>query len=275
MAEGTRRMRRFRWLVIAGVVGAGVWAARSRQRSSGLLLEQWPAPDPTAPAGGAATRQPLTAVPDLEPTPPSPTPPSPTPPAAGPSEANGAPPASMPTGSVERGAGPGSGEVAAGAAAPVGTDPDLAPAVEIAAEPAPTAPVSGPSEDGTPSAAPTAPDPVAPEPGDVLPSNVSGEALFAPATPAAGMPATTARPSPRPRSAEPLRDYGPGSAEPQPDGSAPGPEYTIKGEAGSMLFHRPDSPHYSRTTAEVWFRTATDARAAGFVEWVPTAHGGS
>jgi len=205
MAEGTRRMRRFRWLVIAGVIGAGVWAARSRQRSSGLLLEQWPAPDPTAPAGGAATRQPLTAVPDLEPTP----------------------------------------------------------------------PVAGPSEDGTPSAAPIAPDPVAPEPGDVLPSNVSGEALFAPATPAAGMPATTARPSPRPRSAEPLRDYGPGSAEPQPDGSAPGPEYTIKGEAGSMLFHRPDSPHYSRITAEVWFRTATDARAAGFVEWVPTADGGS
>ena len=71
MAEGTRRMRRFRWLVIAGVIGAGVWAARSRQRSSGLLLEQWPAPDPTAPAGGAATRQPLTAVPDLEPTPPA------------------------------------------------------------------------------------------------------------------------------------------------------------------------------------------------------------
>jgi len=223
MAEGTRRMRRFRWLVIAGVIGAGVWAARSRQRSSGLLLEQWPAPDPTAPTGGAATRQPLTAVPDLEPTPP----------AVGPAEADGAaPPASMPTGSVERGAGPGSAEVAAGAAPPVGTDPDLAPAVEIAAEPAPTAPVAGPSEDGTPSAAPTAPDPVAPEPGDVLPSNVSGEALFAPATPAAGMPVTTARPSPRPRSAEPLRDYGPGSAEPQPDGSAPGSEYTIKGEAG-------------------------------------------
>ena len=36
-----------------------------------------------------------------------------------------------------------------------------------------------------------------------------------------------------------------------------------------MLFHRPDSPYYARTRAEVWFRTATDARAAGFTEWTP------
>jgi len=34
-----------------------------------------------------------------------------------------------------------------------------------------------------------------------------------------------------------------------------------------MLFHSPDSPYYKRTKAEVWFRTVTDARAAGFTDW--------
>ncbi|MDT7615196.1 hypothetical protein [Pseudonocardia sp.] len=53
------------------------------------------------------------------------------------------------------------------------------------------------------------------------------------------------------------------------DGSAPGPEYTIKGNADSMLFHPPTSPYYKRTRAEVWFRTADEARAAGFTEWTP------
>lgn len=63
--------------------------------------------------------------------------------------------------------------------------------------------------------------------------------------------------------------HGPGSAEPQPDGSAPGPGYTIKGNAGSMLFHPPSSPYYARTKAEVWFRTAEDAIAAGFTAYAP------
>jgi hypothetical protein len=63
--------------------------------------------------------------------------------------------------------------------------------------------------------------------------------------------------------------YGPGSARSLPDGSAPGPEYQIKGNASSMLFHLPTSPYYKRTKPEVWFRTAEDARAAGFTEWTP------
>ncbi|HVH23192.1 MAG TPA: hypothetical protein VNA11_12115, partial [Pseudonocardia sp.] len=75
-------------------------------------------------------------------------------------------------------------------------------------------------------------------------------------------------PRPRQRSTTvPQLGVGSGAAEALPDGSAPGPEYTIKGNAGSMLFHRPDSPYYNRTKAEVWFRTATDARAAGFTEY--------
>jgi hypothetical protein len=63
--------------------------------------------------------------------------------------------------------------------------------------------------------------------------------------------------------------FGPGSARSLPDGSAPGPEYQIKGNTSSMLFHTPTSPYYKRTKPEVWFRTAEDARAAGFTEWTP------
>jgi hypothetical protein len=80
-------------------------------------------------------------------------------------------------------------------------------------------------------------------------------------------PAAAVRPSPTPRRRPSAPEYGPGSAPAGPDGSPPGPDYTIKGNAGSMLFHRPDSPYYGRTRAEVWFRTATDARAAGFTDW--------
>lgn len=74
----------------------------------------------------------------------------------------------------------------------------------------------------------------------------------------------SARPSPRPR-----RQVPAGGAVALPDGSPPGAEYTIKGNAGSMLFHPPTSPYFARTKAEFWFRTAEDARAAGFTEWTP------
>lgn len=61
--------------------------------------------------------------------------------------------------------------------------------------------------------------------------------------------------------------YGPGSAKPNPDGSAPGPEFTIKGNANSMLYHTPDSPYYARTRAEAWFSSTEAAEAAGFAPW--------
>ncbi len=127
----------------------------------------------------------------------------------------------------------------------------------------------GPQDGSTSAPIRTAPAPTPP------PSTLAGQALFTPTGPneivSDGADPSATRPSPRPRAvAEPLRDHGPGSAEPLPDGSAPGPEYTIKGNADSMLFHRPTSPYYARTKAEVWFRTATDARAAGFTEWSPT-----
>ena len=45
-----------------------------------------------------------------------------------------------------------------------------------------------------------------------------------------------------------------------------GPAADIKGNADSMKFHRPDGRWYDATVAEVWFKTAADAEAAGFTE---------
>jgi large subunit ribosomal protein L22 len=59
--------------------------------------------------------------------------------------------------------------------------------------------------------------------------------------------------------------YGPGSAAPLEDGSAP-EGYDIKGNADSMLYHTPDSRYYGQTKAEVYFATTDAAEAAGFSE---------
>jgi small subunit ribosomal protein S2 len=60
-------------------------------------------------------------------------------------------------------------------------------------------------------------------------------------------------------------EFGPDSAPANEDGSAP-EGFEIKGNKDSMKFHAPSSPWYSRTNAEVWFRTAEAAEAAGFVD---------
>src|SRR6476469_3879374 len=52
--------------------------------------------------------------------------------------------------------------------------------------------------------------------------------------------------------------YGEGSSAVQADG------FDIKGNAGSMKYHLPGSPHYDRTDAEVWFATTDAAEKAGF-----------
>jgi large subunit ribosomal protein L17 len=54
-------------------------------------------------------------------------------------------------------------------------------------------------------------------------------------------------------------------AEPLEDGSAP-EGFEIKGNKDSMKFHAPGGRWYDATVAEVWFKTAEDAVAAGFVE---------
>ncbi|TDD60159.1 50S ribosomal protein L17 [Kribbella antibiotica] len=55
------------------------------------------------------------------------------------------------------------------------------------------------------------------------------------------------------------------SAAPLADGSAP-EGFTVKGNEDSMKYHGTDSPWYDQTVAEVWFKTAEDAEAAGFTK---------
>ena len=60
-----------------------------------------------------------------------------------------------------------------------------------------------------------------------------------------------------------VRDFGPDSAPATEDGSAP-EGFTVKGNADSMKYHVEGSQWYDATVAEVWFRTAEAAEAAGF-----------
>jgi large subunit ribosomal protein L4 len=55
------------------------------------------------------------------------------------------------------------------------------------------------------------------------------------------------------------------SAAPLDSGDAPA-GYEIKGNKSSMKYHAPGGRWYDNTVAEVWFKTAADAEAAGFVE---------
>ncbi|MEJ1088541.1 50S ribosomal protein L17 [Microbacterium sp. Mu-80] len=59
--------------------------------------------------------------------------------------------------------------------------------------------------------------------------------------------------------------FGEDSAAPLEDGSAP-EGFDIKGNKDSMKFHQPGGQWYDSTVAEVWFRTAEAAEAAGFTE---------
>jgi small subunit ribosomal protein S2 len=63
--------------------------------------------------------------------------------------------------------------------------------------------------------------------------------------------------------ATPVAEGDADSAAPLEDGSAP-EGFEIKGNKDSMKFHAPSSPWYARTNAEIWFRTAEAAEAAGY-----------
>jgi hypothetical protein len=126
------------------------------------------------------------------------------------------------------------------------------------------------SPDETPTEALPMVSPAAP----AQPADEEANSLFAPARPTGSTrrvdrssPSPSPSPSPRRRKPTPsprAAELPAGAAASLPDGSAPGPEYTIKGSSGSMLFHPPNSPYFKRTKAEIWFRTVEDARAAGF-----------
>jgi hypothetical protein len=107
----------------------------------------------------------------------------------------------------------------------------------------------------TPEAATLDPEPTGEAPKHAATNGSAPPAESAPAEPESNPLFTEA-------SAEPAE-----GAAPLSDGSAPGPEFVIKGNADSMLFHTESSPYYGRTKAEVWFRTEEEATAAGFTKW--------
>jgi len=76
--------------------------------------------------------------------------------------------------------------------------------------------------------------------------------------PAAG--SETAKSEPAEADAAP---FGEGSHAPL-DGDAQPAGFPIKGNASSRLYHRPGTPFYESTIAEVWFASAEAAVAAGF-----------
>jgi len=101
-----------------------------------------------------------------------------------------------------------------------------------------------------------------------------GEAEGATRRAAKTTPAKTAAPAAAPTDAAAADEeapYGPGSAAPNEDDSAP-EGYPIKGNTSSMKYHTPDSPWYEQTVAEVWFADPAAAEAAGFE--APAGHAG-
>lgn len=61
--------------------------------------------------------------------------------------------------------------------------------------------------------------------------------------------------------------YGPGSSTPAAGGAAPSADFTVKGKESSKLYHTEKSPYFSRTKADVWFKSEADAESAGFQAW--------
>jgi hypothetical protein len=57
--------------------------------------------------------------------------------------------------------------------------------------------------------------------------------------------------------------YGEGSASAAADGSGPA-DYTVKGDAGAMVYYEEGHPEYEQARAGVWFESAAHAEAAGF-----------
>ncbi|GAY10171.1 LSU ribosomal protein L17p [Pseudonocardia sp. N23] len=59
--------------------------------------------------------------------------------------------------------------------------------------------------------------------------------------------------------------HGEGSHAPLDDPQEAPEGFPVKGNADSMLYHLPGTSFYDRTVAEVWFRDAEAAEAAGFL----------
>ena len=64
----------------------------------------------------------------------------------------------------------------------------------------------------------------------------------------------------------PNAPYGPGSAQPGPDGRGPA-GWSVKACSDTRLYYTPDNPGYAATAAQVWFRDEQAALRAGFTPW--------
>ncbi|WP_068249721.1 50S ribosomal protein L17, sunset domain variant [Janibacter corallicola] len=62
----------------------------------------------------------------------------------------------------------------------------------------------------------------------------------------------------------PAEDLPEGAVKALEDGAAPSDEYTVKGNLDSQKYHVAGSQWFDSTVAEVWFKTADEAKAAGF-----------
>ena len=155
------------------------------------------------------------------------------------------------------------------------------PAPEAATKPEPK-PTATPDHPVTPATAkPAPPQPDAPEPAPrtsatTQPAPPPKPAPDQPAdephpTRAGAVPAASARASVT-SAARADAPFGPGSMRAGSDGSSPDPAYVVKGKTATKAFYTPAAAYYTRTRADVWFRTADDARAAGFTERAPRRH---
>jgi large subunit ribosomal protein L4 len=82
--------------------------------------------------------------------------------------------------------------------------------------------------------------------------------------PTVDKPVTAEEPASADTASDDESPFGPDSAKALADGAAP-EGFTVKGNTGSMKYHTTESRWFDQTVAEVWFRTAEAAEAAGFV----------
>ena len=165
--------------------------------------------------------------------------------------------------------------VVAEPAAPEATTADSPAAEEAIDEPvAEVAPVEPTEEPAAAEAVEPAVSAAAEEPAD---SPVATE------TPAEPVAAAEPAPTKRPELANPALStldvdsitaelkaegpYGPGSGKPAADGAAPSEDFVVKAKESSKLFHTEKSPYFTRTKADVWFKSEADAESAGFQAW--------
>jgi hypothetical protein len=101
-----------------------------------------------------------------------------------------------------------------------------------------------------------------------MPPVAAAPAAGTASAPARAVPAAAAAPVAVAAVAAPTLPDVPGALPALAGGSSPDPAYTVKAKVATKTFHVPGGPYFTRTRADVWFRTADDARAAGFTERV-------